>query len=277
MFKTLGSLTLIAVVWSNSAFAVDGVHLIDQSTVLASGGFPYTITAPGSYRLSGNLVAANTTAIVISTSDVTLDLNGFTVFCISCSGVPGIVSTGSANSIVNGIVTRFGGTAGKPFGIYFQSTDGPQTSSRVDRVTANNNGNGIQCDRGDLTVSNSTASGNTSVGIYSGGNLTVTQSTASTNGLAGIVMNNGVVSGSMIFSNGHAVAGGLRGGIQANSAMITNNLIANNPFGVYAGSNSLALGIAIGMNTFTGNGIVGTAPVLSLGNNACTGSPGTLC
>ncbi len=60
------------------AFGVDGTVLINQSTVIALGGFPYTISAPGSYRLSGNLTVPNaaTTAVVIAADNVTLDLNG---------------------------------------------------------------------------------------------------------------------------------------------------------------------------------------------------------
>ena len=38
--------TLIA----TSAFAIDGVVLINQSTVTAAGGFPYMITKTGSYK-----------------------------------------------------------------------------------------------------------------------------------------------------------------------------------------------------------------------------------
>ena len=34
------------------AFGVDGVVLINQSTVMTSGGFPYVISQPGSYKLS---------------------------------------------------------------------------------------------------------------------------------------------------------------------------------------------------------------------------------
>jgi parallel beta-helix repeat protein len=65
------------------AFAVDGVILINQATVMAAGGFPYKITRPGSYKLSGNLVVttAIAEAIVISSDDVTLDLNGFSISC----------------------------------------------------------------------------------------------------------------------------------------------------------------------------------------------------
>ena len=48
---------------------------------VASGGFPYKIANPGSYRSSGNLVvkAADTTAINIDASNVTIDLNGFSI------------------------------------------------------------------------------------------------------------------------------------------------------------------------------------------------------
>ena len=64
------------------AFAVDGVTLINQSTVLAAGGFPYTITTAGSYKLSGNLVAsAGKQAILVAATNVVLDLAGFNVAC----------------------------------------------------------------------------------------------------------------------------------------------------------------------------------------------------
>jgi len=63
-------------------FAVDGVVLINQSTVMAAGGFPYKINQSGSYRLTGNLlVDRNKTAIQIDVNDVTLDLNGFRIEC----------------------------------------------------------------------------------------------------------------------------------------------------------------------------------------------------
>lgn len=73
-------------------FAIDGQVLINQSTVMTSGGFPYRITQPGSYKLSGNLTL-NTSqtanyfgpggpadvAILIDASNVSLDLNGFSI------------------------------------------------------------------------------------------------------------------------------------------------------------------------------------------------------
>jgi hypothetical protein len=64
------------------AFAIDGVLLINQSTVMAAGGYPYMISQPGSYKLSGNLVAdTGKNGIEISASNVFLDLNGFNISC----------------------------------------------------------------------------------------------------------------------------------------------------------------------------------------------------
>ena len=68
----LGLLIVSALLVSVPAFAVDGVVLIDQNHALAGNvtpgdtpGFPVTISQPGSYRLTGNLIVpdANTTAI----------------------------------------------------------------------------------------------------------------------------------------------------------------------------------------------------------------------
>ena len=73
-------------------FAIDGQVLINQSTVMASGGFPYRIIQPGSYKLSGNLTlntspTANYSgpggpadvAILIDANNISLDLNGFSI------------------------------------------------------------------------------------------------------------------------------------------------------------------------------------------------------
>jgi len=75
-------LVLLSITLLPAALAVDGVVLINQSTIMAAGGFPYKITQPGSYRLTGNLLAdANKTAIEITSSNVSFDLNGFTIAC----------------------------------------------------------------------------------------------------------------------------------------------------------------------------------------------------
>jgi hypothetical protein len=86
MSKILAVLAAIASVVS--LYAVDGQVLINQSTLNAAGG-TFPITQPGSYKLSGNLIAKdqNTHVIVISADHVTIDLNGFAILgTADCSG-----------------------------------------------------------------------------------------------------------------------------------------------------------------------------------------------
>lgn len=77
----------------------------DGRTVLAGGTANYTITLPGSYVLAGNLNGS----ITISTSDVTIDLNGFSVNATTAGSGNGIfVSSNQSRVIIrNGVVSRF--------------------------------------------------------------------------------------------------------------------------------------------------------------------------
>ena len=114
-----GVLGLVMMLAPAIAFGVDGQTLINQSTVMASGGFPFKITQPGSYKLTGNLNApAGVNGIEISTSYVTLDLNGFGVFgpaqvCAgpgSCNTLLGILVANSQQNVTirNGTIVGFG-------------------------------------------------------------------------------------------------------------------------------------------------------------------------
>jgi len=74
-----------------------GPVVITQAAALQGGisgvcdtpGFPITICKPGSYVLGSNLtVPANTDGIDIAVSDVTIDLNGFTLKGpVTCTGL----------------------------------------------------------------------------------------------------------------------------------------------------------------------------------------------
>ncbi len=107
---------------SFGAFAVDGVVLIDQSRALAGGinpgdgpGFPITISQPGSYRLSGNLTVTGPglNAIEITASNVTLDLNGFSIVGTGRGsgggqGIVGFAPGGTSIVVTNGSVRNMG-------------------------------------------------------------------------------------------------------------------------------------------------------------------------
>jgi hypothetical protein len=90
------------------ASAIDGVSEINAAVV--GTAFPYVITQPGSYRLTGNLnPPAGTDAIDINASNVTLDLNGFSIIGAGGSGGNGIVGTGGQVTVRNGTVSGMGG------------------------------------------------------------------------------------------------------------------------------------------------------------------------
>ena len=130
------------------AFAVDGVVLINQSTLNAAGG-TYPITQTGSYKLSGNLQVkdANTTPIVVTANNVTIDLNGFTIggtnVCsfqsaplrITCS------FTSAQNGIDGGSSNNLTVTNGTINGMGQYGINGAE-GTRIDSVTVTNNGSG---------------------------------------------------------------------------------------------------------------------------------------
>jgi len=92
------------------ALAVDGQVAITQAKAMAGGvtpgdapGFPVSINLPGSYVLSSGLTVpdANTSAIEINESHVTVDLNGFAILGpADCSGGFPCVNEGVGVGIV---------------------------------------------------------------------------------------------------------------------------------------------------------------------------------
>lgn len=107
---------------SGCALAQNGIVQINQATVAATptnratGGFPYIITQPGSYQLSGNLtVPTGVGGIGIAASNVTLDLNGFNITCLGPIGIiSAIYSVGSPSMITvrNGTIVVPAGAIG---------------------------------------------------------------------------------------------------------------------------------------------------------------------
>lgn len=260
---------LAAALLVTPAFAVDGTTLINQATVLGSGGFPYHAAQSGSYRLSGNLVATNSAAIIVSAVNVTIDLNGFSISCTACSGVPGILSQATGTTIQNGTVTGFGGTGSNA--IFFQG-DG----AKVDHVTTGPSGNGILTQGADLTVTNSNMSNNTITGISgASAQLTIVNCVLSGNGQDGVDIASGLVTGSTISGNGHSGTF-TRGGVivfGSGGVNVTNNLIFNNAvFGLALGNGGQPV-VGYGSNTFAGNtqDVSASSGFVSMHTNACAG------
>jgi hypothetical protein len=205
------------------AFAIDGQIVINQSTVMAAGGFPYIITQPGSYKLSGNLVVSGgTDGIDITASNVTIDLNGFTirgpVTCIgqgntlSCSSSvtgrigSGIVSSGDNTTIRNGSVVGFeDGVAVEGIGNLVEEIHASGNIifgitaqyAVVRRNTASLNGGGINLSFG--TVIENVMVQNRSVGLQISGlygsNFFIANGDTAVEGLSAVSQNNNACSG----------------------------------------------------------------------------------
>jgi hypothetical protein len=158
-----------------SAFAVDGVTLINQSTVMAAGGFPYFILQAGSYRLSGNLlVPAGASGINIIADNVMLDLNGFTI-----KG-PGAATSIYAVGVYSGknVTIKNGTTTGFPVGVQVGA------HAVVTDVQANANGTGFAGFGTGLVIVGCAANLNTGDG-FEVTSATILNSVANANGGSG--------------------------------------------------------------------------------------------
>ncbi len=79
---------------------------IDLATISGDAESHHLITAPGSYYLSGNLAVSKSNGITISSSDVTLDLNGYTLS--AWGGYAIFVASGADRAIIqNGKISGF--------------------------------------------------------------------------------------------------------------------------------------------------------------------------
>jgi parallel beta-helix repeat protein len=263
--------------WAASAGAVDGVIEINQAKVLAAGGFPYLVSAPGSYRLTGNLsVSGSHDAIDVNVTGVTLDLNGFSISGpgtgAGTSGIKVGVS-GSGVTVNNGTITSFFfglllGTGATATNIHANGDDvGILTgnNSRIeDSVVISNVENGIDCEGSNCTISGNTANSNLNYGITcSSGGCAISHNTANGNGIAGIACN---AAGCVI--SGNTANGNVGGIVVTGASLVIRNTIENNSGNGFAG----AVGDGYGENVMSGNGANTAGVAKSMGNNVCSGA-----
>jgi len=241
-------LLLLVLIFATPTLAVDGVLEINQTCAVETGcfagdaaGFPVTISASGSYRLTGDLNVSgepspqNVTAILIQPTDhVTLDLNGFSIVG------PGVVGTGygifgfpnSENvTVINGTI-RGMGDAGVRL----------DRRARLVRLTVENNGgDGINVD------------------IFS----VVVDCIANSNGGDGIEAPASIIRGNRADQNGDD---GIDAG--ANSTVIGNGASFNTGYGLRF------LGSSTGYtdNSMNGNTAGAVFSGVEMGGNVCNGS-----
>lgn len=228
IFAAVAMLAFVA-----SAGAVDGTIEINQAKVLATfGSFPYFITSPGSYRLTGNLtVPASKNGIDVGQPNVTIDLNGFSITGAGGSAPIGIDAAGQSGvTVENGTVTGFGiGVELGNFGI-------------VRNVHADKNGNGIDGGN-DAVVEGCTANNTTSFSVSAYG----------INCAGGCA-----ISGNTVNSYVNAIE------CNGPGCLISGNTVSNNVSGIFASDATTGYGGNVLKNTINVSG--GT----SMGNNVCT-------
>lgn len=288
---------LLYLVFAGPASANNGVLEINQVCAVNTGcfsgdtaGFPVTITTPGSYRLVSNLTLpdVNTDGIVVSTNDVGIDLNNFSIIGpVTCAGSPLICTPGSgtgrgvAQTLTSnrGISVKEGSIAGAGAHGVLLGDQAVVTNVRVrwSRLVGINVGSGS-------TISGNTAHQNASIGIFANSGSTISGNTAYQNGSGGIFTNSGsTVSNNTAYQNG---ATGIFAG--AGSTVSGNTAYNNLGDGVVVGSGStvqrnamrlnggfgLNLGAEAGYreNTITSNmtgTVIGSG--VNMGGNSCNG------
>jgi hypothetical protein len=180
-FRLAGIVTAGLLGWTAGARAVDGVIEINDASILAGGGYPAVIGAPGSYVLTGNLTPPpGADGINVFAPDVTIDLNGFRIDgagvaadCIDSGfGFPGLTVR---NGFVTGCLTGIaGGTGSKIFqvtatGNLFGGIIGFECLIVESTVTGN--GVGVQAER--CKVENNIIRNNGGIGLFGPNNVIV--------------------------------------------------------------------------------------------------------
>jgi len=178
---------------------------------------PYVISSPGAYYATGNLVGTNGQhGITISSSDVTIDLNGFTLL-----GVPGAIQGVFINNTRTNITIRNGAIDGwGADGIYAHNGSAPRNMVFENLNITLNAGYGIEAEAGTVVrnclltsnrlagviiyggqVSDCVARGNATIGIqvFDG---SVRGCSAEYNGSHGIFVAEGMVRDCQSQSNG---------------------------------------------------------------------------
>ena len=180
--------------------ASDGVFEINADCAVFgcfdgdTSGLPVTIANPGSYRLTGNLTtnSVNQTLIEVTTDDVNIDLNGFSLLGpVSCSGGTLVCSSSGSGigidadtrtniRVRNGTISGMGNTGlivGR--GAHIESLTVSENSdngieafapgSTLHRITARENGNdGIGLGFGASYLMDSTVFNNADQGVFGG-------------------------------------------------------------------------------------------------------------
>lgn len=229
----------MAVLLAAPAAAIDGVKEINQVCAVQTGcfagdtpGYPVTIdtTAGSAFRLTSRLVVpdASTDGIVISTNDVSIDLNNFSIVRSGCEGATASCKPASGSG--HGITGNRGHSV-KNGSILGMGANGVQLGDQAEvqglRVRWNRQ-SGIAVGVGSL-VSRSSAFENGILASYPG--ISVGQGSTVSDCVVRGTLGTGILTGQASIVSGSVVEGNLGNGIDAdNGSVVTGNSASLNGF-----------------------------------------------
>jgi parallel beta-helix repeat protein len=212
------------------------------------------LSEPGNYGLTGDLLACPGNAIVISASNVSLNLKGHSITCGSTDGIGVLVTGVSDVQVKNGTITGCG------LGVFFSGT----TESKITHLTLNGNGLAISllgASDNKLTANHMTEN-ITGIRVNFGGGNRISENVASDNfgflstGIALLFSENNTVTGNRANRNNNGIiAGGASTGtILRGNVTNENRSLGISMFGRLAFNIPIAEGVLIQGNTALGNG-----------------------
>jgi parallel beta-helix repeat protein len=271
------------------ARAVDGVIEINQARALAGhvtptdeAGFPVTIDASGSYRLTGKLTIPLTKdgiEVTAAATDVTIDLNGFAIAgphpgsADFHDAIRGLGGAGSTVRVLNGIVRDMGENGinvidnrgiierVQAIGNRADGIDVGPHSTVVDCVAESNGGSGIAAV--DSSIVRGCVTNDNKVGIYASPGTLLANNVVNHNSTYGIEAFDGcTVVGNNVSDN--ATGGILIAGPDV--TLLDNTVRNNHSYGLRFDARG-----AYARNVITGqtDNVFGGANAIEMGTNFC--------
>ena len=213
------------------------------------------LSEPGNYGLTGDLLACPGDAVVISASNVSLNLKGHSITCGGTDGIGVLVTGVSDVQVKNGTIT------GCVRGVLFSGT----TESKITHLTLNGHALGIDL----IGASNNKITANhlteniTGIRVLFGGGNQISGNVASDNfgsplstGIALLNSENNTVTGNRANRNNNGIiaGGGTTGNILRGNVTNENRDLGISMFGRMAFGIPIAEGVLIQGNTALGNG-----------------------
>ena len=274
---------------------VEARKIINAANTPGDSANQFIISQPGSYFLTDSITGVSgKSGISVTASNVTIDLNGFSLIGVAGS-LYGIRVPGSVNKLTvrNGVICNWGSEG---LSAYFANTSrfkeitayGNSTwglvigvGSAIDSCQVLSNGAGSTGGGGmyarfSSTITNGVAEGNTTHGILTEDGCTISGCTAGDTAQSGGANGHGITTGLGCTVTGSAVRSNAGTGLAvSNECLVSSCAVSNNALGITTGNNCNVSNCTVtssrGTGISTGSGSMITSCAAS-GNATTSGS-----